>query len=357
MNFSIVEDSLPPVCRYSPHGWGEGLGSDYYGALQVAEAYCGIRRIRNVLPGIWQHGCVPPWQQVQPEMILSDAPRNARCWVGRKDEEEYLRTNGYQHVKAIGLPITYTSETGVQRIPGSLLVMPTHCIPLDDKASDFEEYVAATVDLAPKFDLVAACVSGRCVDTGLWVRHFEKRGIPVVRGATVDDSNSLSRMRMLFEMFEHVTTDRYGSHVAYALYLGAKVSIWGPSEALTREYLLRDTLWRRFPGAIDRLLTDESRSKSESLLGRLRVYPSNGVIDRELGEQMVGHGNRLHPEDLRRQFGWQFPFRAAKAAASRVKRSLAWRAARKVYRMGSRLLERPGKPTAGLARSIEEQTH
>ena len=350
MNFRIVEDSLPRVCQYSPHDWAESLGSDYYGALQVAEAYCGIRRIRNVLPGIWQHGCIPTWQQVQPEMIISGAPRNARCWVGRKDEEEYLRTNGYLHAKAIGLPMTYTPETGAQRIPGSLLVMPTHCIPLDDKASDFEEYVAATANLAPKFGLVAACVSGRCIDTGLWVRHFEKRGIPVVRGATVNDSNSLSRMRMLFETFEHVTTDRYGSHVAYALYLGAKVSIWGPSEALTREYVLRDTLWRRFPDAIDRILSDETVRKSDRFLGRLRVDPSNGIIDRELGGHLVGHGNRLRPEDLRREFGWQLPLRAAKAATSRIRRSLPWRAVRKVYRIGSRLLEASGKPAAMLSR-------
>ena len=173
----------------------------------------------------------------------------------------------------------------------------------------------------------------------------------------MDDSNSLSRMRMLFEMFEHVTTDRYGSHVAYALYLGAKVSIWGPTEPLTREYFLRDGLWRRFPDAIDRLLSGENIRKSDRLLGRFRVHPSNGVIDRELGAQMVGHDNRLLPEDLRREFRWQLPFRAAKTAASRVRRSLPWRAARKVYRLGSRLLERPSKPTAVLARSIEEQTH
>ena len=355
MNFRLVQDSLPPVSHYSPHDWGDGLGSDYYGALQVAETYCGIRRIRNILPGIWQHGCVPPWQQVQPEMVIYGARRNARCWVARKDEEAYLRGNGYLNVKAIGLPITYTRETGVQRVRGSLLIMPMHCIPFDEKANDFEQYVAATAELAPNFDLVAACVSGRCIDNGLWARHFEKCGIPVIRGATFDDSNSLSRMRTLFEMFEHVTTDRYGSHVAYALYLGAKVSIWGPSEALTREYFLRDGLWRRFPDAIDRLISDENVRESEKLLGRFRVHPSNGIIDRELGAHLVGHDNRLLPEDLQREFRWQLPFRAAKAARSRVRRSLPWRAARKVYRLGSQLLEQRAKPKPVVGPGIEER--
>jgi hypothetical protein len=337
MNQINIEELLPLVSSYVPRAYQIGFGSDYYGALEVAAAYCDLKAMRNVFPGVWQHGCVPPWQHVQPEMVIYGAPRGARCWVARKDQESYLRESGYPNVNAIGLPIIYTGETGSQRLPGSLLIMPMHCIPGDTRSEDSEEYVREIVKLTKGFDVVAACVAGRCIDNGLWVRHFESKGIQVVRGASVDDANSLQRMRTLFETFDYVTTDRWGSHVPYALYFGAKVSLWGSFQPVTRDYLMRDGLWVLFPEAVDRFVAPENQRRAEELSSRFEVEPRNGVADAELGARMVGHSNKLSPRDLQKAFRWGLATRISKTAARGIERSLPWRAGRKAIRLAKKM--------------------
>jgi hypothetical protein len=312
-----LKDILPPVRSFEP--WpGPTTGTDLYGAFHVAADYCGLQDIPKIFPGIWQHGCIPPWQQIQPEMVIYCAPRTARCWVARKDEEIYLRQAGYKDVTAIGLPILYTKPSGARRIPNSVLIMPTHCIPGDTRASDNEAYVAEVTRATQEFDFRAACVSGRCIATGLWAPRFEQASIEVIRGSSIDDANSLERMRTLFETFEYVTTDMYGSHVPYALYFGAKVSVWGPWTPSTREYLMRDDLWSRFPDAIDRLVSTATREKAEALLGRFRVKPEEGISDDKFGGWMLGAENKLSPRALRQTFGWDIVGRSLEKLRSQV---------------------------------------
>jgi len=298
---SSIQNALPPVV---PFRLRVVTGSDYYGAFQEAAAYCGLRRVPYLSPRAWQHGSVPPWQQVQPEMIISCAPQKVQCLVARRDEETYLRQAGFEQVRAIGLPIVYTNPSGVKRIPNSILIMPMHCIPGDNRATDNSDYVNEVERATRGFDRRAVCVSGRCMANGLWVSQFQRAGVEVIHGASVNDANALRRMRALFETFEFMTTGTYGSHVPYALYFGARISLWGPSRALTREYLLRDELWSRFPDAVDQLLSQESVEKAEKLLGRFRVEPQRGIADQDFGGWMVGAENRLSSSDLRKAFGW-----------------------------------------------------
>jgi hypothetical protein len=320
-----LEKSLPPIDSFTPLSWTRGFGTDYYGALHVAAAHCGLESVPDLFPGVWQHGCIPPWQQVQPEMTIYCAPRTMPCWVARQDEESYLREAGYTRAKAIGLPIVYTREAGVQRIPGSLLVMPMHSIPGDTRAKDSKEYVAEISRWKRRFKMVAACISARCFENGLWLSHFEAEGIPVLRGAAVDDANSLQRMRTLFETFEYVTTNAYGSHVPYALYLGAKVSLWGPSEPITSEYLKRDALWASFPQAADRFLAQETLNKAEEWQRRFRVEPPSGITDPNLGAWMIGHQNKLSPRQIRKAFHWGSLSHVLMTVGTKARNSWAWK--------------------------------
>ena len=295
---------LPEVRPFRTIPWDQGYGSDFYGALRVASRYCGLASVPDLFPGVWQHGCIPPWQQVQPEMCIYSAPRSLQCWVARRDEETYLREAGYLKAKAIGLPIIYTQPERTHRIPGSLLIMPMHAIPNDPTASDNDVYIQQLSQYRGHFSRVVACISGRCMDSGLWTRHFESAGIEVLRGATINDGASLSRIRRLCETFEFVTTNMYGSHIPYALHFGAKVSIWGWAEPFTREYLLRDSLWAMFPAAADRLASDDTSRRAEATLGRFRVPPHRGISDVALGSSLLGADNKLTPAELRDAFGW-----------------------------------------------------
>jgi hypothetical protein len=321
-----VSKLLPPVREFSLRSWEQSFGGDYYGAFQVAAEYCGLPKVPPVFPGCWQHGTWPPWQMIQPEVIVYSAPRSATCLVARKDEAAFLKEAGYRKVQAIGLPIIYTRPSGLRRIPNSLLVMPTHSLASDVLEPSNEQYVREVVSIKNRFDLVAACVSAHCIARGQWVPQFVEHGIQVIRGAGIDDLNALKRMRALFDSFEYMTTDSYGSHVYYALYFGVKVSIWGTATPVLRENVLSDAAWTPYPEAVDKLLSEETDRKGEEYLGPLRVDPWIGVRDVEGSKPMVGHDSKLSPDEMRAAFGWTRLGLIAGSAREAVRGSRLWRA-------------------------------
>lgn len=318
---------FPPILEAPIKPWGKTYGTDYYGALQVAADYCGLGNVPSTSQTMWQHGTNMPWYKIRPEIIVYDAPRSYRCLVARKDEADFLKAGGYLDVRSIGLPIVYTKPSGLARISDSLLVMPTHTCSFDIITPSGERYVREIASIVGKFKRVAACVSASCITKGVWVKEFKGHGIPVVRGSGLNDANSLKRMRALFESFEYVTTDNYGSHVFYALYFGAKVSIWGEPTPWSRENFLRDGAWAPYPEAVDKLFSEETNTKAEVYLGPLRVKPWVGVNDVDTGKFLVGHDNKLNPTELRACFGWT----PAKVFASKldkvIRRSRFWRLA------------------------------
>src|SRR5262249_11239822 len=139
-----------------------------------------------------------------------------------------LAANGYRNVKAIGLPIAYLAKATLERRAGSLLVMPAHSLEYTNHTWKFDEYADEIVRIAPRFSEVALCVHPSCLETGYWVDAFSKRGFTVYKGAAVNDRRGLERIATLLSSFEYVTTNTLGSHVAYASFCAAKVSIYGP---------------------------------------------------------------------------------------------------------------------------------
>jgi hypothetical protein len=300
-----LSSRLPPVIDFSPRPWAEAFGSDYYGALQVAAEYCGLRTVpASFRCCCWQHGTWPPWQKIRAEVIVYNVPKSTSCLVARQDEVPFLKAGGYPSVRAIGLPIIYTKPSGLQRIPNSLLVMPTHSIHSDVLFPSNEQYIREIASIKNRFDLVATCVSAHCIAKGLWTSQFAEQGIPVIRGAGIPDLNALKRMRALFDTFEYVTTDSYGSHVYYALYFGAKVSIWGTATPMLRENVLSDGAWTPYPEAVDKLFTEETEREAEAYLRPLRVDPWIGVQNIDVAKPMVGHDSKLSPDEMRAAFGW-----------------------------------------------------
>lgn len=323
---------LPPVLEFNTRHWSKAYGGDYYGSLHVAAEYCGLRKVPSIFSFNWQHGVMAPWWKIQPEIIVFLAPRSLMSFVARQDEANYLSEAGYSKVRAIGLPIIYTKSSGLQKISGSLLVMPTRSHPLDEQAPSCDKYVEQIASIKGKFSRIVACVSPTCIEKGIWAPQFEAQGIEVVSGAGTSDANALRRMRALFESFEFMTTDSFGSHVPYALYFGAKVSIWGEPTSNYRENVFKDPTWAPFPGAVDKLFSEETRQKAEKYLGSLRVDPCIGVQDINLGKWLVGHDNKLSPSELRLCFGWT-PLRIMLDSIEQAaRRSHFWRAGRVMKR-------------------------
>ncbi len=296
---------LPDVVPFAHRGRHEDGWSDHYGALHVAAAYAGMTLPEHFEIGaIWQHGCFAPWHGVAAEPLVYNAPQaqDRPVLVGRPDQAALLRAAGFKRAQAIGLPITYTRPTGVTRLPRSLLVMPTHTLTGESypDRTAFARYAEEIHAIAGDFDQIAVCVHPDCRRNGLWIDEFSRYGFAIVDGAQVNDRHALVRMRVLFEQFECVTTNGWGSHVPYALAFGARLSVHGTQPQRGAEQLSRDSTWSQHPGRLNALLADEVLQKQEAFLQRFRAAPRDGVTDVTTGEALIGADCRLAPEAFRK---------------------------------------------------------
>jgi hypothetical protein len=296
--------ALPPARLVRQFCAQENGWADHYGALHVAASYCGlVVPATYAIKGFWHHGCIGPWYEFSPGMLCSNAEngRTDPLYVARQEQADYLRGHGYARPRAIGLPIVYTPTSGVARIPGSLLVVPTHTLIGDRFPARelFERYADEVIAAAAGFSRVVVCISPNCQENGLWVKEFTERGCEIVYGARTNDANALLRMRMLFEQFETVTTNGWGSHVAYALALGARVSICGTEPERSEADYLRDTAWASNKAALERVLGRETKERERAFLQEFFVPVAGAVANRELGRWLIGADQKIPPQEMR----------------------------------------------------------
>ena len=283
------------------NGW-----SDQYGPIHVAAEYagCALSDIYD-MHFYWQHGCIPPWEAVDPVALICSKPPSpgTRIFVARQEQADYLRSHGYERAQAIGLPILYTKPTQLARIPGSLLVMPTHSL-AGDNFSDrrpFEQYADAIKASAYRFERVVVCVNPYCINNGLWINEFKARNIEMVSGANSADRHALKRMRALFEQFEYVTTNDWGSHIPYALAFGAKVSIFGPEISSPEDAYKNtenDLTWAANPDVWKAISSSKVKAEKRQFLDRLYQEPHKGFYDPAWGEWFLGASHKLSPEEM-----------------------------------------------------------
>lgn len=282
--------------------------SDHYGALHVISRYIGHEvTIKSAFDYfIWHHGCVGHWLNKHPDLVSSVVKdKTIRQFVERKDQELYLRQHGYKFVKSIGLPIIYEEmPKQLKRIKNSLLIMPTHTL-LGDKKADavyYENYINHIRKYLDEYEYVSVCLHKNCIDNNMWVEEFKSLGVSIIEGARTDDANAYLRQLYLFNQFETMTTPDWGSHVAYALYCGSKVSISGPKIERTREDYKRDGSWAKNPSLLEILFDKKTELDKDEYLSELYVEPTNAVANIDLGGYLVGFENKQSPKNLKYLF-------------------------------------------------------
>jgi hypothetical protein len=277
-----------------------------YGATHVAAAYCGFKYPPGGHRGIWKHGWHPKYSQLHPSMVIGDMRdgRSQPHWVARVDEEVYLRSQGYKNVKAIGLPIIYLPGSQSARRSKSLLVMPAHSADYTTLNSNFEEYADAIASIRSSFSEVLVCLHPSCWRNGYWVDAFRKLGFTVIKGAFIEDRNALDRMSRLFLSFEYVTTNILGSHVAYAAYFGAKVSIFGSYVEYTGQELANDPFFREKPYLLEPAIRLSSEQVARQYYPELFCRPLDATQRLEWGHFEVGSNDKVTPEEMRYLIGW-----------------------------------------------------
>jgi hypothetical protein len=283
---------------------------NHYGNLDIAARHCGLAAAPYSIPGEWQHGWHPPEHNIHPELVvgsdgLSRFRKRRPIWVAREDQEIFLRNAGYSRVKAIGLPIVYLAKPPVQRLTGSLLVMPLHSLPSTMHDWDADGYVAQIRAVASRFSAVIACVHPSCFEKGYWVGAFRNAGISVVSGATLGDRNGLARMAALFSRFEYVTSNGVGSHLPYAALFGAKPSIYGSIAIYKPEDLAKDSFYRNCPEVLGALAKITGEEYLRATYPRLLRNPWEGEECVKWAAWQLGVQFRQTPSELQRLFRWR----------------------------------------------------
>ncbi|WP_130470852.1 hypothetical protein [Candidatus Magnetaquicoccus inordinatus] len=240
--------------------------------------------------------------------FIIPADRRRPYLVATKAIEKLLQDAGYEDTRAVGLPFSYIEHNpAAQRIPGSLLVMPTHVLVNMEGRADEIEYLEYIRSIAPQFKRVIFCINLACLANGMWLDNLNKYGFDYVFGAGLMDQNALFRMRHLFDSVEYMTSNGIGSHFVYAGLCGVKVSLSGPLDNYRWNQHQNEPAWQD-PVEREKLILSASMYQHDFLRNKypwLYVEPEQGQECVEWAKEEIGFANRVSFEELAILFGWR----------------------------------------------------
>ena len=273
--------------------------SDYYGISDAFIRFAGRNPGKWRLPWLWQHGWIPEFAMVDPLVITATnkgLERDKPWLVSGIRQKEFLIQHGFEKVEAVGLPILYARPPSVNRIAGSLLVMPHHSSKWVVQPERFRNYIDAILEFKPFFSKIVFCLHENCLNNGLWVRELRECGIPFVLGASISDRNSLSRTALLFQQFETVVANGFGSHLIQASYFGAKVSIFGDYPRYDPKHFKNEPLYAKFPHLLKSYLPLFSEESIREKLDFLFCNPTDAKVHLDWGRREIGCENVVTPK-------------------------------------------------------------
>lgn len=228
---------------------------DIYGFSNYLANKLNINQIPITIAS-FRHGWMHTLEYEYLEEITMGIPMS-RYLVGSQKEVDFFHKNEIFSVYPVGVPYIYIDSEDinhVKRIENSLLVMPPHSLPGTNPKFYEEEYIKEILSIYKEFDYIVFCIHQSCITKKLWIDTLAKYNIPWIEGANSFDKNSLLRMAIIFSSFEYMTTNTFGSHVAYAAYSGCKVSIFGSFENVKKEDIEDFDLFKKHPKLINRIV-------------------------------------------------------------------------------------------------------
>lgn len=286
---------------------------DYYGASSVLSRYCGVDLTDKPLEQIaWSHGWIPDFYiNSDPRVVtgqsLSD--KNQALFVSKASIAAYLKGCGHANTHAIGLPLNYLKEKKIARLKNSLLVMPAHS--LDYTTHDswrFTEYVAEIESISKHFEHIYICIHPSCLKQGYWVKEFEAKGFKIVDGIHIYDRNALYRLQQLMSTFEYVTTNSFGSHIAYGAYFGAKVSIFGAYAEFKEEDFEADPFYTLHKDILATSIELISKPRIEREFPTFLTSPIEAPLRIDWGRYEVGASEKKSSREIRKllKLDWSY---------------------------------------------------
>lgn len=275
---------------------------DYYGASRLISSALGLPA-PPISRSTWVHGCdmfPMPREVFSPHFNTPDQTH----LVAGQIMQDWFRERGLVRAVATGCPIVYTAASGRDRIPGSVLLMPSHSLP--EIISDQEHAIAWVKNVAPlrsRYPHMAACVHSGDVD--LLRPVLEEHGIEYFTGAGVHKS-CLDRMRAIFESFELMITDSQGSHIPYAAWCGCRVALAPPLHIRRWEDIKMHPHMVKYPEVERNLAFHEPQSIRSRLPFLLPDSPEQATCPKEWADSILGTSFKRSPQEMARLLGWQW---------------------------------------------------
>jgi len=280
--------------------------ASFYGAMCLLAETAGIRHFDPDPPFLWLHGVKLPPLPTDPELLLG-------FFFHRSYERIFVRDTRYAEILAenslpcvvMGMPFLYAMGQGVRRRPGSLLIVPAHSLKNTEHDWPFAAFAQQMAAIKPKFSEVVACIHPACWEKGYWIKELESVGIRCVRGADSYDRNALKRMAVLFESFETVLTNVWGSHIPYAAACGARVCLHKEYAGFRPEDFENAPAYRDRPKVLARI-GQRGRDYFVEALPWLDRAPEEAVTQVEWGRDLVGAAHKRTPKEIRQIMKWNW---------------------------------------------------
>lgn len=284
---------------------------DYYGASGVLSDYCGVNLTNKPVENVaWSHGWIPDFYiDTDPRLVTGQSlfDQGQKLLASKVSIEKYLRNCGYSDTHAIGLPVTYLKKRKIDRLKNSLLVMPAHSLDYTTHGSwKFADYVSEIESVSEHFEHIYICIHPSCMKQGYWVKEFQAKGFKIIEGMYVYDKNALLRLQRLMSTFEYITTNSFGSHIAYGAYFGAKVSIYGTYAEFKKEDFETDPFYTLHEHLLEPALELISRPRVEKELSCLFTPPIDASARVDWGRYEVGADDKKSPREIRELFNWSY---------------------------------------------------
>lgn len=275
---------------------------DYYGASLLIARALGMSAA-PASSASWVHGCdmLPVPREVfsphfnNPEQTHLVSNEAAAAW---------WRSRGMNRAIAVGCPFIYTPPSGASRMTNSVLAMPAHGLPgvLADELHA-HSWLKTVAELKPRFANITVCLHRH--DVPKLAPMVEALDMHWITGAS-HDSDSLPRIRSMFDQFEHVVTDSLGSHVPYAAWSGCKVCFLEPLQHRSWEQV-RDLPHQKNHPEMEKNIRYHQK---DSLLERVPFLfvdaVENACRPMEWAARALGVESMRPPEEVARLLGWRW---------------------------------------------------
>jgi len=278
--------------------------ASFYGAMCLLAEMAGIRHFDADPPFLWRHGVILPPLETDPELLLG-------FFFNRPYERIFVRDGSYAKILAdhdlecevMGMPFVYAMGQGMERRPGSLLIVPAHSLKNTEHDWPFAAFAEQMAAIKTKFSEVVACIHPACWEKGYWIKELESVGIRCVRGADSYDRNALKRMAVLFESFETVLTNVWGSHIPYAAACGARVCLHKECVGFRREDFENAPAYRDRPKVLE-TVGRKGRDHYVAALPWLDQEPEEAVTQVAWGRELIGYAHKRTREEIRQIMQW-----------------------------------------------------